>query len=103
MDTFQIYTQVFDTCTSIRIPHKKAPTAPAGPGAYVMQQRTPEVRSRQERSVCVCGGGVAASMPSRKEASEISVISGCEVLFSLPCQVRFVSIDGEEARRANVW
>ena len=49
------------------------------------------------------GMGAAASLLLRKRASEISVKSECEVRFSLPWQVRFVSIDGEEAKGANGW
>ena len=47
--------------------------------------------------------GDAASKVLRKWASDISVKSECEVRFSQPLQVRFVSIDGEEASRANGW
>ena len=47
--------------------------------------------------------GAAGTLVLRKKASEISVKSECEVRFSLPSQVRFVSIDGEKARGANGW
>ena len=47
--------------------------------------------------------GAAGTLVLRKRAQEISVKSECEVRFSPPLQVRFVSIDGEEAKGANGW